>query len=222
MSDFIHQRHKPPAELDRPRELIVACAPMRSNVNLSRIVRVASCCGRRAGDRLRHGQGDRQDRPRRRRHDRDRSPSHAAAGAQGAEARRAISSSAWSRRPARRACTTFAFERKTVLVVGNERPGLADDVLALLDHVVEIPVYGLPYSYNVATAAAMALYEYCRQFPARLELSTRIASARLDRAARAVLDLVSLDVGAIGVRPCSGLRAICFVPARFQRCPLLA
>ena len=42
-------------------------------------------------------------------------------------------------------------------------PGAA--VLALVDDVVEIPVYGLPFSYNVATAAAMALYEYCRQFP---------------------------------------------------------
>ena len=38
-------------------------------------------------------------------------------------------------------------------------------VLRMLDDVVEIPVYGLPHSYNVATATAMALYEYCRQFP---------------------------------------------------------
>ena len=60
----------------------------------------------------------------------------------------------------------FRFERKTVLVVGNERAGLGDDVLALVHHAVEIPVYGLPYSYNVATAVAMALYEYCRQYPA--------------------------------------------------------
>ncbi len=59
----------------------------------------------------------------------------------------------------------FAFERRTVLVVGNERLGLEDDVLELVDDVVEIPVWGLPYSYNVATAATMALYEYCRQFP---------------------------------------------------------
>jgi hypothetical protein len=29
--------------------------------------------------------------------------------------------------------------------------------------VVELPVYGLPHSFNVATAAAMALYEYARQ-----------------------------------------------------------
>ncbi|MEM1304885.1 MAG: TrmH family RNA methyltransferase, partial [Planctomycetota bacterium] len=28
------------------------------------------------------------------------------------------------------------------------------------------PVWGLPHSYNVATATCMALYEYCRQFPA--------------------------------------------------------
>ena len=61
---------------------------------------------------------------------------------------------------------TFCFQRKTVLVVGNERRGLAEPVLRLLDNVVEIPVYGLPYSYNVATATAMALYEFCWQFPA--------------------------------------------------------
>ena len=60
---------------------------------------------------------------------------------------------------------TYAFARMTVLVVGNERQGLTDDVLAELDAVVEIPVWGLPYSYNVATATVMAMYEYCRQFP---------------------------------------------------------
>jgi tRNA G18 (ribose-2'-O)-methylase SpoU len=30
--------------------------------------------------------------------------------------------------------------------------------------VVEIPVYGLPYSFNAATATSMAIYEYCRQY----------------------------------------------------------
>ena len=59
----------------------------------------------------------------------------------------------------------YAFERRTALVIGNERAGLGDDELALLDDCVEIPVWGLPYSYNVATATAMALYEYCRQYP---------------------------------------------------------
>jgi len=59
----------------------------------------------------------------------------------------------------------YPFARKTGLVVGNERLGLTDDLLKLLDDVVEIPVYGLPSSYNVATATALALYESCRQFP---------------------------------------------------------
>ena len=60
---------------------------------------------------------------------------------------------------------SFSFVRRTVLVIGHERHGLTEEVLNLLDHVVEIPVYGRPYSHNVATATAMALYEYCRQFP---------------------------------------------------------
>ena len=59
----------------------------------------------------------------------------------------------------------FAFERKSVLVVGNERLGISPEILDLLDDVVEIPVWGMPHSYNAATAANMALYEYCRQFP---------------------------------------------------------
>ena len=59
----------------------------------------------------------------------------------------------------------FPFPRRTVLVVGNERNGIEAEVLRLLDHAVEIPVYGLPYAHNAATAAAMALYEYCRQYP---------------------------------------------------------
>jgi tRNA G18 (ribose-2'-O)-methylase SpoU len=59
----------------------------------------------------------------------------------------------------------YGFERRTALVVGNERTGLTPELLERLDDVVEIPVWGLPYSYNVATATAMALYEYCRQFP---------------------------------------------------------
>ena len=60
---------------------------------------------------------------------------------------------------------SFEFTRRTALVIGNERSGLTPEELACVDHVVEIPVFGLPYSYNVATATAMALYEFCRQYP---------------------------------------------------------
>jgi tRNA G18 (ribose-2'-O)-methylase SpoU len=59
----------------------------------------------------------------------------------------------------------YTFARRTALVIGNERTGLTEDILEQLDDVLEIPVWGLPYSYNVATATTMALYEYCRQFP---------------------------------------------------------
>ena len=57
----------------------------------------------------------------------------------------------------------FRFQPRTVLVIGHERLGITEDVLKLLNYVVEIPVFGLPHSYNAATATAMALYEYCRQ-----------------------------------------------------------
>ena len=60
---------------------------------------------------------------------------------------------------------SFEFERKTALVVGNERLGIETDVLRMLNHAVEIPVYGTPLSHNAATATAIALYEYCRQYP---------------------------------------------------------
>ena len=60
----------------------------------------------------------------------------------------------------------YRFPRRTALVIGNERLGLTDLELALVDTVVEIPVWGLPHAYNVANATAIALYEYCRQWPA--------------------------------------------------------
>jgi tRNA G18 (ribose-2'-O)-methylase SpoU len=59
----------------------------------------------------------------------------------------------------------YRFPRQTALVIGNERLGLTDDELRLVDAVVEIPVWGLPHAYNVANATAIALYEYCRQWP---------------------------------------------------------
>jgi tRNA G18 (ribose-2'-O)-methylase SpoU len=59
----------------------------------------------------------------------------------------------------------YSFPRRVALVVGAEREGLSQEELDLLDAVIEIPVYGQPASYNVATATTMAVYEYCRQFP---------------------------------------------------------
>ncbi|MCE5303991.1 MAG: hypothetical protein LLF97_12915 [Planctomycetaceae bacterium] len=164
MSDFIQERHKPATTLDRPRELIVACPPMRSNVNLSRIMRAAGCCGvtrivccgnarpigkiaRDAGEVL-HVEVHRTLPPVL---ERLRAEGFTIVGLE--QTSNAVS------------IFEFAFPRKTVLVVGNERSGIEPEVLHMVDRVVEIPVYGRPYAHNAATATAIAMYEYCRQYP---------------------------------------------------------
>lgn len=60
----------------------------------------------------------------------------------------------------------FGFRERTALVIGNERHGLGQEELDRLDRVAEIPMAGLPHSLNAATSAALAIYEYCRQWPA--------------------------------------------------------
>ena len=164
MSDFTQQRHKPPSQLQRPRELIVACPPMRSNVNLSRIVRTAGCCGVRRMiccgnakviEKIARETGDSPTIEIHR-----TLPPVLKKLREGGRELVGLEQTADSR-----SLFEFRFKRKTVLVVGNERLGVPEEVLRLLDHTVEIPVYGLPYSHNAATAATMALYEYCRQYP---------------------------------------------------------
>ena len=161
---FEHQRHKPPRTLSQPRQLLVVCAPLRSNVNLSRIARVASCCGLQQIVCTGHAKLDRRI---------------ARDGADALEIKvhrslppvlAEIRSQGYrlvglEQTTASQDLHHYPFERKTALVIGNERSGLTPDLLELLDDVVEIPVWGMPFSYNVATAAAMTLYEYCRQYP---------------------------------------------------------
>ncbi len=164
MPRFTQQRHKPPATLERPRDLVVACPPMHSNVNLSRIVRAAGCCGvrrviccgnakvlpeiaRDVGDDLQIETH------------RTLPPVLQRLRGEGFEL------VGLEQTTGSQALDQFTFQRKTVLVVGNERTGIEGAVLHLLDRVVEIPVYGMPYAHNAATAAAIAMYEYCRQYP---------------------------------------------------------
>jgi tRNA G18 (ribose-2'-O)-methylase SpoU len=162
--DFVQLRHQPPTALEQPRQIVVACPPLRSNVNLSRIVRAASCCGVRKIICCGRAKID----PTITRHTgeviqievhrtlpvvlkRLREEGYPLVGLEQTRGSQCL--------------YDFRFPRRMVLVIGNERLGIEDEVLRLLQHTVEIPVYGLPYSHNVATAAAMALYEYCRQYP---------------------------------------------------------
>lgn len=165
MSDtFAHQRHKALSPLERPRELVLVVPTLRSNVNLSRIVRVASCCG---VERIYTCHKPRLD------------PKIARNGAETIqwtthrtlppilarlrqEAFRIVALEQTNRSVR---LPDYQFPRRTALVIGHERLGVDEESLNEVDDAVEIPVYGLPYSYNVATATAMALYEYCRQFP---------------------------------------------------------
>jgi tRNA G18 (ribose-2'-O)-methylase SpoU len=164
MPDFEHLRHKPPHELARPRELVVACAPMRSNINLSRIARMASCCGIQR--MICTGNAKLERKIARDGADAIRLEIHRTLPPVLAKLREVgFKLVGLEQTTNSRNLHEYAFTRRTALVVGNERTGLTDDVLLLLDEVVEIPVWGLPYSYNVATATTMALYEYCRQYP---------------------------------------------------------
>lgn len=164
MNDFVRERHKPPTVLERPRELIVACAPLRSNVNLSRIVRVASCCG--VARVIACGTAKVIDKIARDGAEAITIETHRTLPPVLVELKReGYRLVGLEQTSGSRSLHEYRFQRRTVLIVGNERAGLTDDILKLVDDVVEIPVYGLPYSYNVATAASMALYEFCRQFP---------------------------------------------------------
>ncbi len=163
MAPFEHQRHKPKTQLSVPRELVVACVPMRSNVNISTIARTASACGvmrlilcgnaKLISKIARDGANElellihRTLPPVLR--------SYRAEGYRLVGLEQTTNSQNLHQ---------YTFEPRSLLVVGNERLGISDDVLAELDDVVEIPVYGLPHSFNAATATAMALYEYSRQF----------------------------------------------------------
>ncbi len=161
---FEHLRHKPPESLERPRELIVAVPQLQSNVNLARILRTCGCCGVRqvvacgtwrvdpkiARDALASVQVTRP---------RSLLPTLERLKSEGYPLVGLEQTTGSVPLP------EYPFVRRSVLVLGHERRGIDAEILAALDDVVEIPVFGQPFSYNVATATAMALYEYCRQFP---------------------------------------------------------
>jgi TrmH family RNA methyltransferase len=52
--------------------------------------------------------------------------------------------------------------RPTAWLFGNEASGLSEDVLALADRVVRIPIHGRAESLNLAAAAAVCLYASAR------------------------------------------------------------
>jgi tRNA(Leu) C34 or U34 (ribose-2'-O)-methylase TrmL len=138
-NEFVHQRHKPPSALARPRELVLVCAPLRSNVNFSRIVRAAGCAGVARIIAAGHAKVD---------------PEIARIPAEQIQVeihrslppilpklkQQGFALVGLEQTTNSVSLYEFAFPRRTALIVGNERQGLTEDVLAAVDHVVEIPV----------------------------------------------------------------------------------
>lgn len=163
MPKFEHIRHKPPFTLSQPRGMILVSAPLRSNVNLSRMVRLAGCAG--INQIIHCGTGKV-----------DREIARDAADIVEIQSPRSLPPVLDRLKSEGFHCvgleqTTnshclyeFQFQYRTALVIGAEREGLSQEVLDKLDAVIEIPVYGSPASFNVVTATTMAVYEYCRQF----------------------------------------------------------
>jgi tRNA G18 (ribose-2'-O)-methylase SpoU len=161
---FVHLRHKEPLALSRRRELAVAVPQLQSKVNLSRIVRAAGCCG--LPWILAEGTGKLDPKIARDGADEVRIDTCRTLG----PALKKLKADGYSLVGLEQTTGSiwiheYAFPRKTLLVLGNERAGIPSETLELLDAAVEIPVYGLPFSHNVATAAAIGMYEYCRQYP---------------------------------------------------------
>lgn len=166
MPRFEHVRHRPPQLLSAPRELVIACAPMKSNINLSHIVRSAGCFG--VSRVIGTGAARLEERIARDGADTVVLEVHRSLGpvldhlrAEGYQLV-GLEQTTHSER-----LFEFQFVAKTALIIGNERLGLEPELLAKLHRVAEIPMYGLPHSLNAATSAAVAMYEYCRQFGAR-------------------------------------------------------
>lgn len=164
MAKFEHIRHKPPTHLREPRQLLLVSAPLRSSVNLSRMVRLAGCSG--IPKIIHSGTGKV-----------DRTIARDAADCVEVVSKRSLPPVLKKLRSDGYRCvgleqTTnsrllydYEYQHRTALVIGAEREGLSQAILDCLDDVVEIPVYGQPASFNVVTATTMAVYEYCRQFP---------------------------------------------------------
>lgn len=159
-----HVRHRLPTVLEVPRPVVLAVPPLRSGVNLSRLVRLAGCCG---VPRMVVSGNTRID------------PKIARDGARVVDIERHRSLEPQLERLKREGCHLvgleqtsdsrnihhYSFPRRIALCLGHERDGMDSGMIRLMDDLIEIPVYGLPYSYNIVTAATMALYEYCRQYP---------------------------------------------------------
>ena len=53
----------------------------------------------------------------------------------------------------------FIPEEKTAIVFGNEVDGVAEEVIAMCNTVIEIPQFGTKHSFNIAVSAGIVIWE---------------------------------------------------------------
>jgi len=160
MNTFEQVRKRKPLSNQSGR-LVVACPPMKSNVNVSMLARSASCLGAEA--LIVTGQ-NRIDNHISRDYDIEikykrsllpvvqkyRKEGYKIIGLEQAVNSHNLYEYQFSNQP-------------TMLVIGNECKGMEQEILDCLDEVIEIPLFGGPHSLNVAVAASMCLFEYAKQ-----------------------------------------------------------
>jgi len=58
----------------------------------------------------------------------------------------------------------LSVERPMVLVIGSEQQGISEELLALTNQCIHLPMYGINTSMNVAMATGIAVYELVEKF----------------------------------------------------------
>ena len=148
---------------------VAVCADVRDPGNAGTVIRTADAAGADAAScsPAERRPLQRQDRPRDgrqpvppRRSPSSPTPRPPSAGCR-APAHRARRRRCGRGRPVRRHRATCSRGR-TAWLFGNEACGLPDDLAALADHRVAIPIHGRAESLNLATAAAVCLYATAR------------------------------------------------------------
>jgi tRNA G18 (ribose-2'-O)-methylase SpoU len=56
---------------------------------------------------------------------------------------------------------SYSWERKSLMVFGEEGRGLSQEAIELADDIVYIPQFGSVRSLNLGTASGIAMYDYC-------------------------------------------------------------
>ncbi len=60
--------------------------------------------------------------------------------------------------------TTIEYKFPLVLVVGHETTGISQEVLDVVDHIAEIPMFGVNTSLNVMVSLGIVLYEVIKRY----------------------------------------------------------